>query len=260
MLEITYRPLKAVIPYVKNSRTHSADSISKIAGSLREFGWAAPMLIADNVMIAGHARLSAALQLAEQGIPIPGNDDPWQGPTVDLSHLSKHQRAAYVLADNRLALDAGWDQDVLAEELGWLGEEGFDISLTGFEENELAALLGGTAPGSGADPERPLLLDLPDAAVGIGLDLLFPKTHHAVTSPTQFSYLPGIVVGFPRQTMPIFTVAKYHTVDVRQIKVWYPDLGNHMLLLESDSDGDKCILDCHLNAGPLVPLFLLLGY
>ena len=180
MLEITYRPLKAVIPYVKNSRTHSADSISKIAGSLREFGWAAPMLIADNVMIAGHARLSAALQLAEQGIPIPGNDDPWQGPTVDLSHLSKHQRAAYVLADNRLALDAGWDQDVLAEELGWLGEEGFDISLTGFEENELAALLGGTAPGSGADPddipETPLHpVSLPGDVWLLGATVTCPK-------------------------------------------------------------------------------------
>jgi len=160
MLEITYLPLKAVIPYAKNSRTHSPDSIAKIAGSLVSFGWTNPMLIADKVMIAGHARLSAALQLAEQGIPIPQNPDPWQGPTIDLSHLDKHQRAAYVIADNRLALDAGWDQELLAEELGWLNEEGFEIGLTGFGEDEIAALLAGTAPGTGADPD-----DIPETPV-----------------------------------------------------------------------------------------------
>lgn len=158
MLQITYRPLKGLVPYAKNSRTHSADSVSKIAGSLAAFGWTNPMLVADNVMIAGHARLTAALQMAEAGIPIPGNDDPWYGPTVDLSHLDKHQRAAYVIADNRLALDAGWDQDLLSEELGWLSEDGFDLAMTGFNGDELTALLAGTAPGAGADPD-----DIPEA-------------------------------------------------------------------------------------------------
>lgn len=153
MLEITYRPLKGLVPYAKNSRTHSADSVSKIAGSLAMFGWTNPMLVADSVMIAGHARLTAALQMAEAGIPIPGNDDPWQGPTVDLSHLDKHQRAAYVIADNRLALDAGWNQELLAEELGWLSDEGFELALTGFGDDEIAALLAGTLPGAGADPD-----------------------------------------------------------------------------------------------------------
>src|ERR1700739_4701620 len=105
MLEITYRSLKALIPYAKNARVHSAASIAKIVGSLAEFGWTNPMLVADNNMIAGHALFAAACQIAEQGIPIPRNACPWMGPTVDLSHLDRHQRAAYILADNRLALD-----------------------------------------------------------------------------------------------------------------------------------------------------------
>lgn len=160
MLEIQYRPLKGLVPYAKNSRTHSAASIAKIAGSLASFGWTNPMLIAENTMIAGHARLSAALQMAERGIPIPLNPDPWQGPTIDLSHLTKHERAAYVIADNRLALDAGWDQELLSEELGWLSEDGFDLNLIGFEEDELASMLGGTPPGGNTDPD-----DIPETPV-----------------------------------------------------------------------------------------------
>ena len=118
------------------------------------------MLVADNILIAGHARLSAAIRLAETNTPIPRNSDPWQGPTIDLSHLSKHERAAYVIADNKLALAAGWDQELLAEELGWLAEDDFDLSLTGFDDQELAALLAGTLPGAGADPD-----DIPETPV-----------------------------------------------------------------------------------------------
>ncbi|GAC1649844.1 MAG: DNA modification methylase [Herpetosiphon sp.] len=160
MLQIVYRPLKALVPYIKNARTHSAATISKIAGSLVEFGWTNSMLVADNVMIAGHARLAAALQLAEAGHAIPGNPDPWQGPTVDLSHLSKAQRAAYVIADNRLAIESGWDNDILAEELGWLSEDGFDLGLTGFDLDEISNLLSGTLPGDGPDPD-----DIPETPV-----------------------------------------------------------------------------------------------
>lgn len=160
MLEIIYRPLREILPYAKNSRTHSAASIQKIAGSLAAFGWTNPMLVADNVMVAGHARLMAALHMAETGLAIPRNDDPWKGPTVDLSHLNKHERAAYVIADNRLALDAGFDQDILSEELGWLHEDGFDIDVIGFDESELAGLLAGVLPGDSAGqddvPETPV--------------------------------------------------------------------------------------------------------
>lgn len=153
MLEVTYLPLKALIPYAKNARQHPATQIAKIIGSLAEFGWTNPMLVADNVMIAGHGRLTAALQMAEQGLVIPSNPDPWHGPTIDLSRLDKAQRAAYVITDNRTALDGVWDQELLSEELGWLSESGFDLGLTGFEDEELAGLLAGTAPGEGSDPD-----------------------------------------------------------------------------------------------------------
>lgn len=140
--------------YAKNSRTHDAASIARIAGSLAEFGWTNPPLIADSVIICGHARVSAAMQMAEAGLHIPGNDDPWQCPTVDISHLDRHQRAAYVIADNQLATLAGWDQDLLIEELGWLKEDDFNIDVIGFEETEIAALLGGVPPGPGPDPDQ----------------------------------------------------------------------------------------------------------
>ncbi len=153
MLEIRYRPLKGLVPYAKNSRTHSATQLAILSGLMGEYGWTNPILIADNVVLAGHARLQCALQMAEAGLTIPGNADPWQAPTVDLSHLNKHQRAAYVIADNQSAILAGWNQELLAEELGWLNEDDFDLSLTAFSEDELANLLSGIIPGDGADPD-----------------------------------------------------------------------------------------------------------
>lgn len=110
-------------------------------------------MIADGTVLAGHARLQCALQMAADGLAIPRNPDPWSAPTVDLSHFSKQQRAAYVMADNQSATLAGWSQDIMAEELGWLNEDGFDLSLTAFSEGELADLLGGIAPGEGVDPD-----------------------------------------------------------------------------------------------------------
>lgn len=152
-LSIVYRSLKSLAPYAKNSRTHSRAQIEKLKASLAEFGWTNSMLVAGNTVLAGHARLQAALEMAEEGKTVPRIVDPWTGPTVDLSHLSAIQRRAYIIADNRTALDAGWDDTILAEELGGLFEDGFDLSLTGFEDDDLARLLGGTAPGTEADPE-----------------------------------------------------------------------------------------------------------
>jgi DNA modification methylase len=159
-LKVVYRPLKGLVPYAKNSMQHPAAQIEKIMASMAEFGWTNPLLVADNDLIAGHARLVAALQIAEAGLVIPGNKDPWAGPTVDLSHLTKNQRAAYVIADNRLARDGKFDNGLLAEELGWLSDDGFDIGLIGFEDDELALLLGGVAPGEGPDPD-----DVPETPV-----------------------------------------------------------------------------------------------
>lgn len=148
-LQIAYRPLRELIPYARNARTHSADQIKLIRQLLGHYGWTNPMLIAGNDMIAGHARLTAAMQMASAGQMIPRNADPWRGPTIDLSHLSEDDRRAYIIADNQSALLAGWDQDLLRIDMGELRERGFDLSLTGFASLEVDVMLGGTTDGTG---------------------------------------------------------------------------------------------------------------
>ena len=123
--------VEKLIPYAKNSRTHSADQVAQIAASIKEFGFNNPVLIdEDNGIIAGHGRVMAAQKLGLQAVPC-----------IRLAHLSETQRKAYVIADNRLALNAGWDDQMLTVELQELDSESFDLSLLGFEADELNALL-----------------------------------------------------------------------------------------------------------------------
>lgn len=119
-----------LIPYVRNSRTHSDEQISKIAASIREFGFLNPVIIdGDNGIIAGHGRVLAAQRLGMKHVPV-----------IEASHLTDAQRRAYVIADNRLALDAGWDDEMLRVEFAELDELGFDLELTGFALDEIDAL------------------------------------------------------------------------------------------------------------------------
>ncbi len=130
-LQITYRPLETLIPYARNSRTHSATQIDQIAASIREFGWANPILVdGKNGIIAGHGRLLAARQLGISEVPV-----------IELSHLTEVQKRAYIIADNKLAELAGWDDELLALELGELKTDGFDVDLLGFDAVELDQLL-----------------------------------------------------------------------------------------------------------------------
>jgi hypothetical protein len=118
-------------PYARNPRTHSPTQIAKIAASIVEFGWTSPVLVDGNDgIICGHGRLAAARKLELAEVPV-----------IELSHLSPAQKRAYVIADNRLALDAGWDDELLALELAELSEAGYDLLLTGFEDDELAQML-----------------------------------------------------------------------------------------------------------------------
>lgn len=138
-------------PYEKNARTHSSDQVNKIAASILEFGFANPVLVdGQDGIIAGHGRLLAARQLGMKQVPV-----------VVLDHLTDVQRRAYVLADNRLALDAGWDEEILAGELQALSELDFKMNLTGFTDDELKGYmeigegsgLGGSEGGAhGDDP------------------------------------------------------------------------------------------------------------
>ena len=128
---IEWLETKGLIPYAKNSRTHSEAQVAQIAGSIKEFGFNNPVLIdEDNGIIAGHGRVMAAQKLGLQAVPC-----------IRLAHLSDTQRKAYVIADNRLALNAGWDDQMLTVELQELDGESFDLSLLGFEADELNALL-----------------------------------------------------------------------------------------------------------------------
>lgn len=124
-------PVADLIPYARNARTHSDAQVAQIAASIREFGFCNPILIdAQTGIIAGHGRLLAARQLGMETVPC-----------VRLGHLSDTQRRAYILADNRLALSAGWDEAMLALELSALEIEGFDLDLTGFDADEVGELM-----------------------------------------------------------------------------------------------------------------------
>ena len=127
-----------LIPYVNNARTHSPEQIKKLRSSLREFGFVNPVIIdREYNVIAGHGRLMAA---KEEGIT--------EVPCVYVDHLTDAQKKAYILADNRMALDAGWDEELLAVEMSELQEMGYDLSMTGFDEKELADLF---SDGTGSD-------------------------------------------------------------------------------------------------------------
>lgn len=130
-LKIVYRDVEELIPYANNARTHSPTQVKRIAESIKEFGWTNPILIdGNNGIVAGHGRVLAAKKLRMR-----------QVPTIELSGLSPTQKRAYILADNRLALDAGWDEDLLKLELTELQELNFDLSLTGFSDEEIEELL-----------------------------------------------------------------------------------------------------------------------
>lgn len=135
-------PVDALIPYARNARTHSDTQIAQIAASIAEFGFTNPILVdGERGVIAGHGRLLAARKLGMTEVP-----------TIELSHLSLAQRRAYVIADNKLALNAGWDDDVLRLELGDLRLEGFDLDLIGFDAGEIDALFATPTTGL-TDPD-----------------------------------------------------------------------------------------------------------
>jgi len=128
--EMQLVPITKLVPYVNNARTHSPEQINKLRSSLREFGFINPVIIdRDFGVIAGHGRILAA---KEEGIA--------EVPCVFADHLTEAQKKAYILADNRMAMDAGWDEELLRVEIEALQAEAFDLSLTGFDEKELSDL------------------------------------------------------------------------------------------------------------------------
>jgi site-specific DNA-methyltransferase (adenine-specific) len=148
-MQVEQRKIEALIPYVNNSRTHSDEQVAQIAASVREFGWTNPILVdGQSGIIAGHGRLAAARKLGLTEVPV-----------IVLDHLSEAQKKALVIADNKLASNAGWDDEMLRLELGDLQEMGFDATIAGFTTEELDALLSVTEGTDGLTDED----DVPEA-------------------------------------------------------------------------------------------------
>tara|TARA_R100001594_G_scaffold30244_2_gene56527 strand:- start:537 stop:1052 length:516 start_codon:yes stop_codon:yes gene_type:complete len=145
-MEVIEKEVTGLIPYASNSRTHDDAQVAQIAASIKEFGFNNPVLIDETGgIIAGHGRVLAARKLSLDKVP-----------TIELAHLTPNQRKAYVIADNKLALNAGWDELTLALEFKALDNEGFDLSLIGFDADELETIMYGLdfAPGTEDDQSR----------------------------------------------------------------------------------------------------------
>ena len=133
----------SLIPYARNARTHSDEQVAQIAGSIREFGFTNPVLIdACGTIIAGHGRVLAARKLGMAAVPC-----------LRLGHLTPAQVRAYVIADNRMALSAGWDEEMLRAEIAGLQADGFDVGQIGFTDDEIAAMLAPPANNGQTDPD-----------------------------------------------------------------------------------------------------------
>ena len=146
--------INKLVPYANNARTHNKEQILKLRSSLREFGFVNPVIIdREYNVLAGHGRIMAA---KEEGIA--------EVPCVYADHLTEAQKKAYILADNRMALDAGWDEELLSVEMQELQELGFDLSMTGFDEKELTDLLGVDADGEAKEDDFDLSTALEKAA------------------------------------------------------------------------------------------------
>ena len=152
---IEHRAVADLVPYARNARTHDDAQVARIAGSIREFGFCNPVLVdGENGIIAGHGRVLAARRLGLERVPV-----------IELAHLTEAQKKAYILADNRLAEQAGWDRELLALELADLGDLGVDLGMIGFEGAELDALLG-LGAGDPREEETPPLPETPVSRTG----------------------------------------------------------------------------------------------
>jgi len=174
--------IEKLIPYARNPRTHSDAQIAQIAGSIAEFGFNNPILVDTKAgIIAGHGRLLAARKLQLKEVPV-----------IVLDHLTETQKRAYILADNRLALNAGWDEDLLRVELAALQEEDFSLELIGFDDEELARLLAAQDAAEGLTDED-AIPDLPQTATSLTGDLWLLGNHKLLvgdaTNQTDVSQL-----------------------------------------------------------------------
>ena len=179
--KIEQRSVAKLIPYAANSRTHSDAQVAQIAASIKEFGWTNPILVSgDNSIIAGHGRLMAARKLDMEEVPV-----------IVLDHLSKAQQRALVIADNQLAMNAGWDMNMLKAEIEDLNLENFNLELLGFDDDFLDGLLK-TAP-SGGNTDEDAVPEVPETPKTVLGDVWVLGNHRLMcgdsTSVTAFDQL-----------------------------------------------------------------------
>lgn len=163
--KVKRRPLNSIVPYARNSRTHSDEQVAQIAASINEWGFTTPILVdVDGEIIAGHGRLLAAQRLGLDEVP-----------TMTATGWSEAQKRAYVIADNKLALNAGWDNEMLAVEFDDLKEAGFDIDLTGFTGDELDALF--PTPQNEGLTDEDAVPEVPDVPITVEGDVWILGNH-----------------------------------------------------------------------------------
>ncbi|MCZ2147980.1 MAG: site-specific DNA-methyltransferase [Bryobacterales bacterium] len=186
-LQVVTWPVEKLIPFARNARTHSDEQVAQIAASIAEFGWTNPILAgADGIVIAGHARLLAARKLRMTEVPV-----------IVLDHLTETQRRALVLADNRLAMNAGWDEEMLRVELEALQEDGFNLDLVGFTDDELAGLLAEAEPESAAGlTDEDAVPETPETAVTVPSDVWILGEHRLLCGDsTQMESVEKVLDG-----------------------------------------------------------------
>ena len=166
-LQVVTWPVEKLIPYARNARTHSAEQVAQVAASIAEFGWTNPILAgADGIVIAGHARLLAARKLGMTEVPV-----------IVLDHLTESQRRALVLADNRLALNAGWDEEMLRVEMAALDDDGFNLEVVGFTDEEIADLLRDPEEVHAGNTDDDAVPETPETAITVPGDIWLLGQH-----------------------------------------------------------------------------------
>ena len=182
LYQVLDRSVSSLKPYARNARTHSKKQIRQIADSIERFGFTNPVLVSDEgEIIAGHGRVEAARLLGMKSVP-----------TIALSHLSETERRAYVLADNKLALNAGWDREILAIELQGLIDLGFDMSVTGFSLAEIDFALdeAGDSDPDGSDAPEDAVPAMAAHAVSRRGDLWLLGRHKLICGDARLRHAP----------------------------------------------------------------------
>ena len=190
-LQLQYRPVDVLIPYCRNARTHSDAQVAQIAASIVEFGWTNPVLVdGDNGVVAGHGRLLAARKLGLANVPV-----------IELAHLSPTQKRAYILADNRIAENAGWDDELLRIELAELQESDFDLALTGFDADELLDILAGEETTTEGQNDEDAAPEVPETPVSQPGDVWICGKHRVLCGDATVEESYRMLLGDERAAM-----------------------------------------------------------